>query len=497
MFFRIVLFVLLPTFLTAQEKPGQRVLTITEFIRAMRDCRDSIFVLQNAEIKADPVLDKIYCTDTRNEHDEWLDLLRKMDTVVVQKQVWLFNVHFAQRTVLPLIHFKAFVHFEKITVHGDLFLRACTFDMPFSNFSLEAYYFGVEGCHFKSGFYWERIESVRTIFDHNTVEVSFSVFNTDVPLNLTISDCLFKIKIVSMSSEKGGEINMSNCAVNRTDSSAYFYIGGSGFFDYMTLVRDTFHCKVLMSNCSIKERLSILRCQFLEKVAMQGLDLPEKNTNARWYQFEENKLAIATESGMQFSSTTPLSVESEEDYYSLVKVYFQLLRSYKYNGDDDSYDACFIEMKDFITKKSHWNWQQDHGIDNFAEWQLNRFLRIFCDYGVNPGKALWLSIFIIALFGFFYLIFPEKELSFDWTDLTAQFFDAKTSTRERLGILRTIGSQWLTSCGYSMNAFVTLGYGNYGGKGLTRYFAVAEGVIGWFMFSVFSASLIGQILQQG
>jgi hypothetical protein len=496
MFFRIVLLMLLPTFLTAQDKPGQQVLTVTEFIHAMRDCRDSIFILRNATIEADPVADKVYCTDIRNEHDAWKALLRGMDTVNVQKQVWLFNVHFAQRTVLPLIHFKEYVHFEKITVHGDLFLRACTFDQPFSNFSLEAYYFGIEGCRFKQGFYWERIESVRTMFLHNTVDLSFNVFNTDATLNLSISDCLFRTKAVEISSEKGGEINIHNCVVTKPDSSAYFYLGGSGFFDYMTLQRDTFYCKVLISNCSIKERLSVLRCLFAEKVAMQGLDLPEKNTNARWYQFEENKLAIATESGMQFSSTTPLSVQSEEDFYSLVKVYFQLLRSYKYNGDDDSYDACFIEMKDFITKKSHWNWQQDKSIDNFAEWQLNRFLRIFCDYGVNPGKALWLSIFIIALFGFFYLIFPEKELPFDWTDLAEQFFDPKTNTRARLGILRMIGNQWLTSCGYSMNAFVTLGYGNHG-KGLAQYFAVAEGVIGWFMFSVFSASLIGQILQQG
>lgn len=46
----------------------------------------------------------------------------------------------------------------------------------------------------------------------------------------------------------------------------------------------------------------------------------------------------------------------------------------------------------------------------------------------------------------------------------------------------------------SLNAFVTLGYGEIGAKGVARYFCVAEGMIGWFLLSIFSVSLISQIL---
>lgn len=47
----------------------------------------------------------------------------------------------------------------------------------------------------------------------------------------------------------------------------------------------------------------------------------------------------------------------------------------------------------------------------------------------------------------------------------------------------------------SLNAFVTLGYGGMEAKGLSRYLCIVEGLIGWFLLSIFSVSLISQILQ--
>ena len=53
----------------------------------------------------------------------------------------------------------------------------------------------------------------------------------------------------------------------------------------------------------------------------------------------------------------------------------------------------------------------------------------------------------------------------------------------------------LNSLALSFNAFVTLGYGEIEAKGIARYFCVMEGVLGWFLLSIFSVSLISQILQ--
>jgi hypothetical protein len=52
----------------------------------------------------------------------------------------------------------------------------------------------------------------------------------------------------------------------------------------------------------------------------------------------------------------------------------------------------------------------------------------------------------------------------------------------------------LNGLALSLNAFITLGYGEISAKGVARYLAVVEGVFGWFLLSIFSVSLISQIL---
>lgn len=47
----------------------------------------------------------------------------------------------------------------------------------------------------------------------------------------------------------------------------------------------------------------------------------------------------------------------------------------------------------------------------------------------------------------------------------------------------------------SLNVFSTLGFGDIPVKGFAKYFTVIEGFIGWFLLSIFSVSLISQIIQ--
>jgi len=59
-----------------------------------------------------------------------------------------------------------------------------------------------------------------------------------------------------------------------------------------------------------------------------------------------------------------------------------------------------------------------------------------------------------------------------------------------LVFLRSLNSLFL-----SINTFSTLGFGDIPVKGISRYMAILEGFLGWFLLSIFSVSLISQILQ--
>ena len=53
----------------------------------------------------------------------------------------------------------------------------------------------------------------------------------------------------------------------------------------------------------------------------------------------------------------------------------------------------------------------------------------------------------------------------------------------------------LNSIFLSINTFSTLGFGDIPVKGISRYMAILEGFLGWFLLSIFSVSLISQILK--
>ena len=61
-------------------------------------------------------------------------------------------------------------------------------------------------------------------------------------------------------------------------------------------------------------------------------------------------------------------------------------------------------------------------------------------------------------------------------------------------VLAGIFMRLLNAVALSINAFVTLGYGELSAKGVARYLVVLEGAIGWFLLGIFSVSLISQIL---
>lgn len=59
-----------------------------------------------------------------------------------------------------------------------------------------------------------------------------------------------------------------------------------------------------------------------------------------------------------------------------------------------------------------------------------------------------------------------------------------------LALVRALNSTTL-----SVNAFSTLGFGAIPVKGISRYITILEGFLGWFLLSIFSVSLISQMLQ--
>ncbi|MGK0328905.1 ion channel [Polaribacter sp.] len=255
---------------------------------------------------------------------------------------------------------------------------------------------------------------------------------------------------------------------------------------------------------------------------------------------------------------------------------------YKNLQDIESSNAIYIEYKDLLLMQSEFQYKQNPSFETFFKWRINEFLKVFSAYGTKPEKAVVFSMYVILLFAFVYLLFPnswdtlgnkrlmhrfeffqkylrrkdgihtlyleenEKEISsykafqdsitssaielpkffVSWSKplYNASMFSTKimskilkttdvlngtwselTTKQKRwksiqIGFLLIIGLLYdlfikaLNALMLSINTFTTLGFGEIPIKGLPRYLAIIQGFIGWFMLTIFSVSLISQLL---
>ena len=359
-------------------------------------------------------------------------------------------------------------------------------------------------------------------------------------------------------------------------------------FSYFNLQHCHFQVPLFLYLASF-DRVIIENVRFDKPVDMREISLPVTTTNLPFAQLSQKIGVIGT-----FISTYKIGerlyqavneeeMKNQSNYNELIAVYSKLLSTYKYRGDQESYNACYVEMKDIAARKARFDYKQNPSLEGFFEWRLAQFLKTFCDYGTSPVKSLLFSFYVILAFAGLYFLFPSEDdnvskrslsrfisSAVDYFKTDKQLLDFQVEKQEaELQIMKQLGEkleqakqgtpgillwigrpfyawvsvyhrfmiwfynrtdlvkgQWsklsggrrlwlgilvtgyfllfvlsgllvrvLNALALSLNVFVTLGYGEISARGAMRYFAVLEGLLGWFLLSIFSVSLIGQVLQ--
>jgi hypothetical protein len=133
----------------------------------------------------------------------------------------------------------------------------------------------------------------------------------------------------------------------------------------------------------------------------------------------------------------------------------------------------------------------------FFDFNLNRLLKYYTNYGTDPANALVVSFYIILIFGFIYFFFPsdwdlssKSQLIINFKNFISKndkgyFFPFLTML---FGFIISVAN----ATALSLNAFTTLGFGNIPTKGVARYICIIQGFIGWFLLSIFTVALINQ-----
>ncbi len=302
-----------------------------------------------------------------------------------------------------------------------------------------------------------------------------------------------------------GEFNNYKLADNESSdlyiTACRFYGDPTGkvFFtkgNYLNLdLRDNrFEVNVYFIENVAEERFFLVGNTFNAHVSFEKFLFSETWNELYWNQLGGYKLRYG-----DYGDEMRGELKDDVGFSNLINIYKGLHSIFLSRGDLESANACYSEMKQLQGRKLKYEFLNDKSFGKFLRWQLNVLLKIYTNHGTDPGLAVVMSFFVILAFALLYLFFPSEWDTESLNRLLIsyeQFLQRKKKT-SLMPILVVMGSVLLTlvnALTLSINSFVTLGFGRIPTKGFARYLCIIEGFVGWFLLSIFTVSLINQVL---
>jgi hypothetical protein len=362
---------------------------------------------------------------------------------------------------------------------------------------------------------------------------------------------------------------------------------GSSIYNNLRFMNNTTSAPVKLAQSTIQNQFMCYGCTFKNNLLLEAFSFNTVAAKVQWASFEGKKIAIqAPETGEYITGNSVAELKDEFLYSTLVTAYSTFYAAFKAQGNMISANKCYIEWKDIETIFLSHEVKRNFTLNRYFNWLMNVFLQIFCDYGANPVKALFWSVWVMIVFAIIYFFMPyqsgfyERESFFEKVRIYMDYFStnktllelfneqseeqsySKGNYREyrqycednhrhlpwyftmfnrqffsftvfiyrlkrwRVRKLSIIAGRWKTRHGLkraiiggtiafavfgtivstilirfidasttSLNAFSTLGFGEIPVLGISRYLAVIEGFVGWFLLSIFSVALISQVIQ--
>lgn len=313
--------------------------------------------------------------------------------------------------------------------------------------------------------------------------------------------------------------------------------------------------------------------------------------NGRNFQFEELMSGANVGAFRSFDDQIQMSaaykdkyrIQNNKAFKAEMALRGEFFNYFKSRFDKESSNAVYMELKDLETARLQYIYNKSPSFNRYFKWKINQFLKVFSDYGTNPAKSIIFSIYVIFLFGAFYLFFPnswdshgknrimhrysffmkymvkdtgmhevyldEKQKEFDEYNTFSKVIEESQNKVPRfftsssilllkwaksgsvfssfllkridvmkgkwaslsngrkiwksallisvflLALIYDIFIKMLNALMLSINTFTTLGFGEIPIKGLPRYMAIVQGFVGWFLLTIFSVSLISQLME--
>lgn len=570
--------------LSAQEK-YKRKICISEWIEEMEQCEYPGYKLENAEIYYDHQKDSLYSwSQPRYTKPLAKDLDRvkiikpliliyncklpdiatcQVRNIIFQNNIRFYNCEGAVQLIFYNCTFKQGVDFHK-SDFGDIEFRYCSILQRTVIYGFQVNSLFYSDCDFYT--------------DHKVVK---NLQNYGFEEENHTYQYLF---IINQNEKSIKKFYLINCKLLPTEVKPVIFFNG-GKYDVVSFQNTNFsNSLVNFINCSVKENFTVQNCKFDHPFGINRFNFPKDNTSFLWSQLDSVGLGLYYDyNKFPFTNKIDTLFTDVNVFNELNSSYRKFFSMYKTQGDMESANACYIQMKDMETIKYRHLYQQNQNIHTWFNWRFNQFLKYFSKYGTNPIESLIFSMWTILIFAAVYFFFysnwdginraflikkhrtlmlyfsSEQRLEDFYTEnyiedlksfdeykkemkeskinvplfivllgkplylfsvikyklvsfiyrrseiLQGRWIDLKPMRKVIVSITVFISViiyliylciiRALNATTLSVNAFSTLGFGSIPVKGASRYITILEGFLGWFLLSIFSVSLISQMIQ--
>jgi len=334
----------------------------------------------------------LIATSRREVNDTTLKSLPKYE---VNKPVRIYFIDFTGDRIgsgyagrwLKNIHFKEDFEFYYLQENRFGFVN-CTFEKLFQPRLMETrFFFRFIDCHFKG---------------------MVNINNPSQPTPFRFRDCTIDGLLVMSAIDSSPTVEFINT------SATAIYIRDK--VNILSMDSSSVGMGIMLDNMSVNNSISITNSE-IGGLDINGSNLPSANSYLPFDLFK-NKLGLGVVrrnlfTGLDSVSNAYKGVTNEElmdklQFDKLIASYYKLLSIYKTRGELDSYNACYIEMRDKQTARSRLFYENDPSFNRYFDYQIARFTKVFSDYGTRPAKAIVIFFQVVLAFSVFYFFFPSS-----------------------------------------------------------------------------------------
>jgi hypothetical protein len=292
-------------------------------------------------------------------------------------------------------------------------------------------------------------------------------------------------------------IRVDNVEIGVSDiiSTSEWYI----YSDYMHLMNSIFYQGIDFIFSQIEE-LKFTNNQFKQGIAIDETNF-DKSQNYMPYSQIEGGFGVraAMENSIYGETYISTLIADKESFDKLIYINKRMHSVYRERGDIESANAIYIKLKDLMTEYTLQQYKETGDIEYLIKYQIEKLLKFYTKSGTSPERAILLSIYILIGFSIIYLFFPSewdnqrnKQVIQDYKLLTEK--NDAGYLKPFIALSSNAFIVWLNAFSLSLNAFVTLGFGSIPIKGVGKYICIVQGFMGWFLLSIFTVTLINQVL---